>query len=155
MSSSGSLRAPYGTWSSPITTEAITKAVCHDSSTCHNQLKTSLITSVIQANAIVDVIVDPVTSEVYHIESRPSEKGRCVLVHTESDRDIVGVDWNVRTAVQEYGGAAAIVHDSLAYFSHVVDGRIYRVRVGGESAEPEPITPGAPNIRTCMRGYFG
>lgn len=153
MSSSGSLRAPYGTWSSPITTEAITKAVCHDSGTCHNQLRTSL-TSIIQANAIADVIVDPVSSEVYHIESRPSEKGRCVLVHTMSDRDIVGIDWNVRTAVQEYGGAAAIVHDSLAYFSHVVDGRIYRVRVGGENAEPEPITPGTPDICPGMRGYF-
>ncbi|PPQ74706.1 hypothetical protein CVT26_007557 [Gymnopilus dilepis] len=111
-------RAPYGTWTSPITAEAITK----------------------RANSIGDVIVDRATSEVYHLESRPSEKGRVVLVHTASNRDIVGPGWNVRTGVHEYGGAAAIVHNGIAYFSHMADGRVYRVRLQDEN-EPEPITP--------------
>ncbi|KDR71917.1 hypothetical protein GALMADRAFT_143675 [Galerina marginata CBS 339.88] len=115
-------RAPYGTWKSPISAEAITKGV----------------------NAIADLVVDRVTSEVYHLESRPSEKGRSVLVHTASKRDVVGPGWNVRTSVQEYGGASAIVHDGVAYFSHVDDGRIYRVRAGEDQEEPEPITPGKP-----------
>ncbi|KAF8901365.1 alpha/beta-hydrolase [Gymnopilus junonius] len=110
--------APYGTWDSPVTSEEITKGVI----------------------SIVDVIVDPVRSEVYHLESRPSEKGRIVLVHTNSNRDIVGPGWNVRTAVQEYGGAAAIVRDGVAYFSHMVDGRVYRVQAG-EGSDPEPVTP--------------
>ena len=48
-------------------------------------------------------MVDRVTSEVYHIESRPSEAGQNVLVRTASGQEIVGVGWNVRTAVQEYG----------------------------------------------------
>ncbi|KAF8152590.1 alpha/beta-hydrolase [Crassisporium funariophilum] len=112
----GPTTAPYGTWSSPITAEAITKG----------------------ANSIADVIVDRVTSEVYHIESRPSEAGRNVLVHTGSNRDVVGPAWNVRTSAQEYGGAPAIVHNAVAYFSNLSDGRIYRVKEGGE---PEAVSP--------------
>ncbi|KAH9475568.1 Dipeptidyl peptidase family member 6 [Psilocybe cubensis] len=111
-------QAPYGTWNSPITAEVITKG----------------------ANSISEIIVDRVTSEVYHLETRPSEKGRSVLVHTNSNRDIVGPNWNVRTGVHEYGGAPAIVHDGVAYFSHYVDGRVYRVGVEDDS-QPVPITP--------------
>lgn len=96
-----------------------------------------------KANTIIDVLVDRVTSEVYHIESRPSEKGRCVLVHTSSNRDVVGSKWNVRTSVQEYGGAPAIVYNGVGYFSHMADGRVYCVSLKAEDAmEPEAITPG-------------
>ncbi|KAF8970860.1 Alpha/Beta hydrolase protein [Flammula alnicola] len=124
-------QAPYGAWASPITAEAITKG----------------------ANGIADVIVDRVTSEVYHIESRPSEKGRCILVHTASHRDIAGAKWNVRTSVQEYGGAPAIVHDSVAYFSHMADGRIYCVRVK-DASEPVAITPeDKPYRYACLEPY--
>lgn len=64
-----------------------------------------------------------------------------MLVHTATGRDVVGAAWNVRTAVQEYGGAPAIVHNSVAYFSHMVDGQVYRVAAeGGE--EPQIVTPG-------------
>lgn len=45
----------------------------------------------------------------------------------------------MRTGVQEYGGAPAIVHNGIIYFSHYTDGRIYRVK---EGAEPEAVTPG-------------
>ncbi|KAF8178058.1 hypothetical protein BJ912DRAFT_1063294 [Pholiota molesta] len=37
-------------------------------------------------NPIEDVVVERITSEVYHIERRPSEEGRCVLVHTSLSR---------------------------------------------------------------------
>ncbi|PPQ68180.1 hypothetical protein CVT24_005066 [Panaeolus cyanescens] len=110
-------RAPYGTWTSPITAESITKG----------------------ANSITEILVDSVTSEIYHLESRPSEKGRNVVVHTSTDTDVVGQNWNVRTMVQEYGGAPATVHDGILYFSNLTDGRVYRVSVKG--GEPEAITP--------------
>ncbi|KAF8193709.1 hypothetical protein BJ912DRAFT_848336, partial [Pholiota molesta] len=45
-------------------------------------------------------------------------------------RDVVGLGWDARTAVLEHGGAAAIAHDSMAYFSHAVDDRVYSVRLG-------------------------
>lgn len=123
------LTAPYGTWTSPITAEAITK----------------------RAIGISDVIVDRITSEVYHIESRPSEGGRNVLVHTTSGQDVVGEGWNVRTAVQEYGGGAAIVHNKIAYFSNLSDGGVYRVKDGGQ---PECVSPeGKPYRYACLEPH--
>jgi len=92
-----------------------------------------------KATGIADVIVDRITSEVYHIESRPSEAGRNVLVHTTSGQDVVGAGWNVRTSVQEYGGAAAMVHNKIVYFSNLSDGGIYQIKDG---EQPECVTPG-------------
>ncbi|KAG5641712.1 hypothetical protein DXG03_004399 [Asterophora parasitica] len=109
--------APYGTWSSPITAEAITKG----------------------AISFADVLVDDITSEIYHIEARPSEAGRNTIVNTKTGIELTpGKDWNVRTGVHEYGGAPAIVYNGYAYFSRFTDGRVYRVK-GGE--EPEAVTP--------------
>ena len=132
------LTAPYGTWTSPITAEAITKRV-RFSFILSNSVFFFWLTKKSKANGIADIIVDNVTSEVYHIESRPSEGGRCVIVHTSSGQDIVGVGWNVRSAVHEYGGGAAIVHNNIAYFSNLSDGCVYRVQVGGQ---PECVSPG-------------
>lgn len=81
--------------------------------------------------------MDPVSSRVYHLEKRPSE-GRNVLVDTENNTDLFGVNWNARSGVHEYGGAAATVHNGVAYFSHWVDGRVYMVK-GQET--PKPVTP--------------
>ncbi|KAJ7207938.1 Alpha/Beta hydrolase protein [Mycena pura] len=110
--------APYGTWTSPITAQKLTKG------------------SVRQT----EIVVDSVTATVYHVESRPSEGGRCVLVESNTGRDIVGAQWNVRTGVQEYGGAPAIVHAGVAYFSHFADSRVYSVEVE-EGSQPRAVTP--------------
>ncbi|KAI0337854.1 alpha/beta-hydrolase [Trametopsis cervina] len=108
--------APYGTWVSPISANAIA------------QIRAS----------IDELIVDPITSVIYHTERRPSEGGRVVLVKTEDGTDVVGKEWNVRTGVQEYGGAAAVVYDGVAIFSNFLDGRVYTVTDLGEY---QPITP--------------
>lgn len=93
-----------------------------------------------QAIGLVDVLVgDDSDSTIYHIEARPSEAGRNVLVNTLTGKDIVGPEYDVRTAVHEYGGAPAIVSNGVVYFSNVVDNRVYRVEKGND---PEPITPG-------------
>lgn len=139
--------APYGTWSSPITADVITQGVSIPKS-C---LISNLFLTFLQSIDLPDVLVDHITSTVYHIESRPSEAGRSVLVHTGSGRDVVGKKWDVRTGVQEYGGAPAIVHSGVAYFSHYVDGRVYRVK---DSGEPEAVTPGefctVESINLCV-----
>ncbi|KZP22880.1 alpha/beta-hydrolase [Athelia psychrophila] len=114
-------QAPYGTWISPIAAEI----AASDSIT------------------IEEILVDPVSSRVYHLEKRPSQ-GRNVLVDTENNCDIFGLGWNARSGVHEYGGAAATVHDGVTYFSHWADGRVYRVK-GKES--PEAITPENANYR--------
>ena len=52
-----------------------------------------------------------------------------------SVQDVVGASWNVRTAVQEYGGGAAIVHKNIAYSFNMSDG----VKARGQ---PELVSPG-------------
>ncbi|KAF9486959.1 hypothetical protein BDN71DRAFT_1514447 [Pleurotus eryngii] len=113
------IKAPYGTWQSPITADAILQG----------------------SKPIAELLVDPITNKIYHVESRPAEAGRNVLVETETARELVGKEWNVRTGVHEYGGGAAIVHDGIAYVSHYGDGRVYTVDVKVEGATPEAVTP--------------
>lgn len=85
------------------------------------------------------MFVDFVPFAIYHIETRPSEGGRGVIVNTEHRRDLFGRDWYARSFVQEYGGGAAVAYDGVVYFSNKADGRVYQMRDGGE---PAPITPG-------------
>ncbi|KAH8105304.1 alpha/beta-hydrolase [Cristinia sonorae] len=108
--------APYGTWESPITADSITQ----------------------NSVSVQDTVVDPITSVIYHVERRPSEGGRSVLVKTEAKTDLFGEGWNCRTGVQEYGGAPAIVYGGTVYFSNFKDGRVYVLKEGGQ---PEAVTP--------------
>ncbi|KAH7914907.1 Alpha/Beta hydrolase protein [Hygrophoropsis aurantiaca] len=112
-----SQRSPYGTWKSPIDAPSITQ----------------------NSITISDVFVDPIRTDVYHIERRPSENGRSVIVKTRSGLDVFDEKWNARTAVHEYGGCAAIAHDGAIYFSHVTDGRVYKIEA--PNALPVPVTP--------------
>ncbi|KAJ3503641.1 hypothetical protein NLJ89_g8341 [Agrocybe chaxingu] len=107
-------KAPYGTWASPISAESITKG----------------------SIGIADIVVDRVTSEVYHIESRPLER----------ENHGAGIWWG-----------PAIVHDGKAYFSHLKDGRVYQVGVN-DGADPEPVTPAEEEKLyryACLEPYPG
>lgn len=69
------------------------------------------------------------SKRAYWIETRPSEKGRSVLVSSDFNgkvEDVIGPDFNVRNAVHEYGGGAAIVQDGAVYFSHFGDHQVYK-----------------------------
>lgn len=94
-----------------------------------------------QSVKLTDVLVDAIANIIYHVESRPSEGGRGVLVESATGRDIIGREWNVRTGVMEYGGSPAMVHDGVAYFSNFSDGGLYLVDVK-EGSEPRRGTPG-------------
>jgi dipeptidyl aminopeptidase/acylaminoacyl peptidase len=85
------------------------------------------------------VLFDSVTRKIYHIEGRPSEGGRAVIVDTIANRDVFSSEWSATTRVHEYGGGAAIVHDGTTYFSHSPDGRVY---VFEDGSEPRAVTPG-------------
>ena len=79
---------------------------------------------------------------IYWTEGRPTEAGRVVLVQRLPDgqiRDVTPTPFNVRTRVHEYGGAAYLVSDGVAYFSHFADQRLYAVRPGGT---PEAVSRG-------------
>ena len=50
------------------------------------------------------VLVDPVTSTIYHVEKRPSEQGRSVIVETKTNTDVFGAQWDAKSMVHDYGG---------------------------------------------------
>ncbi|MDQ3182931.1 MAG: S9 family peptidase [Actinomycetota bacterium] len=105
--------APYGSWRSPISSEAIVRGVV----------------------GLAEVVIDG--KDVYWLESRPGEGGRNVVVlmtpdgHTE---DVTPQPFNARTLVHEYGGGGFTVDRGTVYFSNFADQRIYRRAPGGEPA---------------------
>nr|HMN30450.1 hypothetical protein [Caldilineaceae bacterium] len=109
--------APYGSWRSPITGEALAAA-----GVSLSQLQTAGET-------------------VYWIEGRPLENGRNVIVRRGADgqiSDVTPPDFYARTMVHEYGGGAYLVQGETVYFSNFSDQRLYRQSPG---AAPTPITP--------------
>lgn len=108
--------APYGTWASPITAEAITRS------------------SIRLGNLFVD------NGHLYWTESRPMESGRTVIVCEPPDGDAFDVTpqpFNVRTLAHEYGGGAFTVHKGVVYFCNYSDQQIYRQELKGK---PEALT---------------
>ncbi|MEJ7748213.1 MAG: hypothetical protein WKF56_02860, partial [Candidatus Limnocylindrales bacterium] len=83
--------------------------------------------------------------DLYWLEGRPSEAGRQVLVHLGPDgvpTDLTAAPFDVRTRVHEYGGGAYAVAAGTIAFSHLGDGRLYRLDRG--QAEPHALTPVGP-----------
>lgn len=88
-----------------------------------------------------------------------------VIVDTEKGEDVVGKEWNVRTAVHEvsgpfcggvsacrtsriqYGGAPAVAYGGVIYFSHMNDGRLYKLE---EGRQPEAVTLGARRFTSLV-----
>ena len=118
----GPMTAPYGSWKSPITSKLIASGTI----------------------GLTQVEVDG--DDVYWIEMRPTEGGRCVVVRRTPDgrtSDVTPSPFNARTRVHEYGGGAFAVADGTVYFSNFADQRLYRQDHG---SQPRPVTPEA-NLR--------
>ncbi|KAI0042687.1 alpha/beta-hydrolase [Auriscalpium vulgare] len=116
--------SPYGNWASPISAEAVAAQ--------------SL------SAGVEDVFLDAVTSKIFFAQIRPAEDGRSAIVDASSGKDLLDQSWDARTLVHEYGGAAAVVHADVLYFSHVKDGRVYRWEKG---SAPVPVTPASSVLR--------
>ncbi|KAK7689593.1 hypothetical protein QCA50_007385 [Cerrena zonata] len=129
MTTAGASRtAPYGTWKSSITAEM---AAAQRIST-----------------GVEDVLLDNVTGKVYYGQLRPDEEGRSVIVDAITNRDLFGKGWDARTRVHEYGGAAAIVHNGVLFFSHFGDNRVYKVELSQtDTISPNAITPKSNTLR--------
>ena len=109
--------APYGSWKSPITSDAIVSG------------------SVGLGRAVRD------GDSLYWSEARPSEKGRTTVVCRAADGstiDVVPAPFNVRTRAHEYGGGSWAIFDGVVYFANFADQRLYRQPVVGE---PEALPP--------------
>ena len=113
--SSTPLTRHFGAWDSPITTSLI----------------------VGDSVSLDQVAIDG--DDIYWIESRPREQGRCVLVRHRDGacEDVLPAPWNVRTRVHEYGGGAYLVKEGRAYFSQFDDQRLW-CSAAAPGAQPEP-----------------
>ncbi|HME98305.1 MAG TPA: S9 family peptidase [Terriglobia bacterium] len=109
--------APFGSWTSPISTELLTS-----SGIGFSELQFS-------------------KGHLYWLESRPDEAGRVVIVRCSpsgTPSDAIEQGFNARTRVHEYGGGAYFVHNDSIFFSNFKDQRLWRQAPGGV---PSPITP--------------
>src|SRR6266480_3325683 len=107
--------ASFGSWKSPITSDLI----------------------VSETIKFGQVVLDG--SDIYWIERRPAESGRCVIVRRTPDgnrTDILPHPYNARTSVHEYGGGSFTVSDGSIYFSNFSDQHVYRLILG---SIPQPI----------------
>lgn len=114
---------PYGSWKSPITADMI----------------------VADSLRLGEVQLD--NGNVYWSESRPQEKGRTALLCRDADgrvQELVPPPYNVRTRVNEYGGASFEVEAGVVYFTNNADQRIYVVEDG---QEPRALTPENDKLR--------
>ena len=86
--------------------------------------------------------------EAFWVEGRPVAGGRCTIVkYCDECRtiDVTPPEFNVRTAVHEYGGAPfAVADDGTVFFANLTDNRIYRAARGSGpvalTPTPEPST---------------
>ena len=109
--------APYGSWKSPITSDLIVKG----------------------SIGVTATMLDG--DDIYWIEMRPSEAGRCVIVRRKPDGETLDVTpkpFNARTRVHEYGGGEYTVAGGTVYFSNFDDQRLYKQST---DSEPQPVTP--------------
>jgi dipeptidyl aminopeptidase/acylaminoacyl peptidase len=99
----------YGTWKSPLTAARVTAGLLR----------------------FDHLVVDG--DDLYWTEGRAAEGGRYVVVRRTphgSITDVTPAEFNVRTRVHEYGGAAYTVHHGTVYFSNFTDQRLYRQEAG-------------------------
>ncbi len=110
------MKAPFGSWQSPITSELIVSET---------------------------IGLGPPRFEedrLYWQEARPTEDGRVVVVIREQDgavRDAFPAPYNARTRVHEYGGGAWVPVNDRIYFANFSDQQVY-VATPGE--EPRQLT---------------
>jgi dipeptidyl aminopeptidase/acylaminoacyl peptidase len=98
------ITAPYGSWQSPITGEAVTAGKMN----------------------LDSVVLDGL--DTYWLESRPQEKGRMVIMRQDSQGNtsqVTPAGFNVRNRVHEYGGGAYTVWQGDIYFCNDADQCIY------------------------------
>ncbi|KAG0499567.1 hypothetical protein HPP92_003814 [Vanilla planifolia] len=113
--------APYGSWKSPITADAVSGA-----------------------DKKLGGIAIAGDGRLIWIETRPEEGGRAVLVKEpinsdDEPIDIISSQYAARTLAQEYGGGAFTVFQDIVIFSNYSDQRLYKQQIGGGC--PIPITP--------------
>lgn len=140
MAAAAKTAAPFGTWTSPITSEVLTA----------------------KSTALSAVVLDG--AALYWNEGRPSEGGRVVVVRLDNgvQADCVPEGWNVRSRVHEYGGGAYCVGDGDVYFVQFESQSLFVAarddagtprKIAGESGErfADLVWDGARKRVVCVR----
>ena len=119
-SAAASITAPYGSWASPLSAEALA------------------------AGGIYFGDLRSADGELYWTENVPAAAGAIALFSLKKGvaAPVTPADANVRTRVHEYGGAPFVVAGDTIYYSQFSDQRLYALKAGGSAA---PVTP--PNYR--------
>jgi len=120
----GKTLADFGSWSSPVSASLLTsKAV---------GLSEPLITD----------------SEIYWLEYRPMESGRCTVIayNHGNPTSMVPVEFSVRTGVHEYGGGAWTIGGGKLFFVNQKDQRIYTLDLKNHSSA-------RPLVKASTRRY--
>src|SRR5215210_3538811 len=103
--------APYGSWASPISVQALTTA--------------AIGLSAVQLDA----------DQLYWLESHPDQAGRVSLwrqpVVGGKASEVTPAPAYVRNRVHEYGGGEYAVGGGLVVYTEDRDGRVYRLSGGG------------------------
>ena len=117
-----SQKTPYGSWPSPLTAARVTAGALRLDQI---QLDDHPTTQSPHRGG-------PGGNDVYWLEGRASEGGRNVIVKWTPSGviDITPPEFNVRSRVHEYGGAAYTVHHGAVYFTNFPDQRVYRQEPG-------------------------
>ncbi len=111
---------PYGSWPSPI----------------HSQLLTQKSVRLGEPQLFAD--------NCYWIESRPQEKGRCVLMRqnealSSTPTEILPRNISVHSKAHEYGGASYLACEIGVFFVDAADQRVYLWQE--TTTQPQPLTP--------------
>ncbi|HEV7356974.1 MAG TPA: prolyl oligopeptidase family serine peptidase [Steroidobacteraceae bacterium] len=117
--------APYGSWASPLSAEALA------------------------AGGISFGDLRSADGRLYWTENVPARGGAIALFSLAgaSARQVTPDDANVRTRVHEYGGAPFIVDGDTVYYSQFSDQRLYAFKAGGK---PTPVTPPQYRYADCV-----
>ena len=87
------MKAPYGTWESPITADLISTG----------------------STRLLDIETDG--DDVFWLEMRPADAGRYALMkYSNPPVDAIPEEYSARTLVHEYGGGSFRVANGIYYF---------------------------------------
>lgn len=109
--------APFGCWPSPIQADMVANGSRRSTEPLFHQ------------------------GYLYWVESRPQEKGRCVIVRqspTGLIADLLPPPWSARSKAHEYGGGAYTVAGDHLYFVNAEDQQIWTMHLDG--SEPRPFS---------------
>lgn len=120
-SAAGKATAPYGSWESPISADAVSAA-----------------------GRTAEGLAVAGDGRLVWVETRPEDGGRAVLVKEAAEPggkvlDVTPQGFAVRSLAQEYGGGAFAVQGDTVVFSNYSDQRLYKQKTGDKS--PLPLTP--------------